>query len=118
MTRIVSVRVPAAWEGQVTSAMARESVLAWIRQPQLIADVPPPGPYKLNLRLTREELGALKRLSHRRASLAIRGVLGLRFSAQAVQPKRGLEGLLGLFASGIVLALFIAGVGQRGGQNR
>jgi hypothetical protein len=118
MTRVISVRLPAAWEGHVNAATARESVLAWIRQPQSIAHVPPPGSYKLNLRLSRVELGALKRISNRSTSLAIRGVLGLRFSVQSVQPKRGLEGMLGLLTTGIVLALFIAGVGQHGGQNR
>jgi hypothetical protein len=117
MTRVVSVRVPSDWEGRVTSADAREWVLGWLRGPKPIHEVPP-GPYKLNLRLSGAEISALKGATGMPVSSAIRGVLASHISASGTD-KRGLKWLVTAAVSGISLfLLFAARVGQRGGETQ
>jgi hypothetical protein len=120
MTRVISIRIPAAWSGRATSAAARELALTWLRNPRPLVSAPAPGPCKLNLRLWRDEIHLLKRISGRSISDAMRGILALQLSADAVPQRRNSKGgLIGLIASGVVLlALISAGVGPRGGHNR
>jgi hypothetical protein len=118
MTRVVSVRVPDAWSGVVNSERARVWVTNWLSQPVSLSQFPAPGPYKLNLRLSDDEVAKLKRLSGKTASLALRGILALNVPPEpAVVQEHGLKWLIGCVASGIILLLMVTGsVGPRGGH--
>ena len=120
MTRVISVRIPSEWEARVSAERARSWVTAWLQRPEPLVDVPGPGAYKLNLRLTDAQVKELQRRSGRSTSAALRGILALNISATpAVVQKRGLKWLLGGLASGVVLFLVIAaGVGPSARQRR
>lgn len=123
MTRVISVRVPATWAGIVTGERARAWVTGWLQRPVPLSAFPAPGSVKLNLRLSNEEVAALKRLSGREMSSALRAVLALNLvpaaapDLKAPEKKSGVGRVLGGIASGLLLLLIIAaGVGPRGGQ--
>ena len=123
MTRVISVRVPATWAGIVNGERARAWVTAWLHQPEPLPASPVPGSFKLNLRLSDEEVATLKRLSGREMSSALRAILALHLvpasapSETAPEKKSGVGRVLGGIASGLLLLLLIAaGVGPRGGQ--
>jgi hypothetical protein len=82
-TRVISVRVPAGWSGVVNSARARVLVTNWLKQPVVLSEFAAPGPFKLNLRLSDDEIAALKRLSGQTPSLTVRGILALNLNEPA-----------------------------------
>jgi hypothetical protein len=84
----------------------------------MLSEFAAPGPYKLNLRLSDDEIAALKRLSGQTPSVAVRGILALNLSAQPeVGQEHGLKWLIGGVVTGIILLFMTAvGVGPRGGH--
>jgi hypothetical protein len=118
MTRVISVRVPSDWQGRVTSEGVRACVVACLRQPVSLTKDPGPGRYKLSIRLTGSELAALRRISGKSTSSAIRRIAA---SHSLAEPQtNGAKWLNGIFGIGLVLlSVFggsVNGVGQRGGQ--
>jgi hypothetical protein len=123
-TRIISIRVPANWQGRITSDEVRDYVLAWLREPVLLFEDPGPGSYKLNIRFSLSELAALKRTALRRSTSAtIRGITALHFPA-AIPETSGFKwqkSAIGI--AFILLSLFLrfvgseSGVGQGKAQN-
>lgn len=123
-TRVISLRVPANWQGRISSDQVRDCVLAWFREPILLFNDPGPGSYKLNIRFTLSEIAALKRNALRRSTSAtIRGITALHLAA-ATPEKSDSTWLKSGIGIGIVLlslilrSIFaIKGVGPGKSQN-
>jgi len=77
LNNIISVRVPAEWRGCITSEQVRGWVLDYLNDPVAFDEVPPPGPYRLNFRLSQGEFAALLRLNGRSVSANVRGIVAL-----------------------------------------
>jgi len=108
MDHVVSVRVPANWCGRLTSDQLREWILDWVANPVPFNHLPPPGPYKISIRLTQREFDTLKRVRRKNISEVIRGVAALNMPvAEQTKEMKVLSGILGV-ASALV-ALFSAG---------
>jgi hypothetical protein len=123
-TRVISIRVPAQWQGRITSDQVRDCVLAWLREPVLLFEDPGPGSYKLNIRFSLSELAALKRTALRRSTSAtIRGITALHLSAATPETRGFKWQKSGIGISLVLLSLFLrfvgggSAVGQQKGQN-
>jgi hypothetical protein len=113
MTDVVSVRVLSAWEGRVSSATAREWVLAWLRQPVALPALEA-GSYKMNLRLSSQEVRELQRISGLSTSSAIRGIIALNLKARSAVPRwRKFALLIGAVIVSFVIGLNPLRVGQK-----
>ena len=117
LSRVVSVRVPAHWKGCVTSELAREWVLAWLREPVSFTENPPPSKQRLTIRFTEAEYRALSKLPGRSTSSAIRRIIALHISGKEPPGSKWLSLVFGTIT--VLLSLFSGiekGVGQPGGQ--
>ena len=82
MEYVLSVRVPAYWEGRFTSDQLREWVLEWMRDPVVLWRDPGPGRYKLSVRFSGTERLQLRRRSGRSVSSTIRAIAALHISGE------------------------------------
>ena len=82
MEYVLSVRVPAHWEGRFTSDQLREWVLEWMRDPVVLWRDPGPGRYKLSVRFSGTERLQLRRRSRRSVSSTIRAIAALHISGE------------------------------------
>lgn len=117
MTHVISVRVPADWDGRVNSQHAQRWITEWLQKPTSFNGIPKPGPIRISIRLTSTELARLKKARRGTLSSTIRGIIGLRISEA---PKNHFGGIGIIFQIGVVLLSLFAGVnsgvGQPGGQ--
>ncbi len=117
MTHVISVRVPADWNGRVNSEQAQRWIAEWLEHPARFNGIPKPGPVRISIRLTGKQLAQLKRARGGTLSSTIRGIIGLRISEA---PKNHFGGIGTIFQIGAVLLSLFAGaysgVGQPGGQ--
>jgi hypothetical protein len=113
VTNVISVRVPSAWEGRLSSAGVREWVESWLREPVALPAAPEAGTYKLNLRLSSQEARDLQRISGRSTSSAIRGIISLNLKARSAVPRwRKFALLIGAVIVSLVIGLNATRVGQ------
>lgn len=117
MTQVISVRVPADWNGRVDSERAQRWIADWLEHPASFNGIPDPGPVRLSIRLTGKQLAQLRKARGGTLSSTVRGIIGQRISEV---PKNRLGGLGTVFQFGIVLLSLFAGayngVGHPGGQ--